>query len=71
MSAAVSEYSQETTAYGPLPRGAAAGHAPRTRRSYKPGEFCPKVDLGKTIMTPYRTWKCIMETGKPCWHQIE
>lgn len=37
---------------------------------YRPGEFCPDKDLGKTIHDPYGTLKCVMESGYPHWKRI-
>ncbi|HTW07842.1 MAG TPA: hypothetical protein VME46_10040 [Acidimicrobiales bacterium] len=37
---------------------------------YRPGEFCPKADLGKTIHDPYGTLKCVMEHGSPHWKKV-
>jgi hypothetical protein len=41
-----------------------------TGHYYKPGEFCPKADLGKTIHDPYGTMKCVLEGGRPHWHKV-
>ncbi|MGP8205451.1 MAG: hypothetical protein ACLQVK_05235 [Acidimicrobiales bacterium] len=41
-----------------------------TGHYYKPGEFCPKADLGKTITDPYGKMKCIIESGRPHWHKV-
>jgi hypothetical protein len=41
-----------------------------TGHYYRPGEFCPKADLGKTITDPYGKLKCIIENGRPHWHKV-
>jgi len=43
-----------------------------TGHYYRPGEFCPWKDLGKTITDPYGTMKCELEAGEsqPRWAQV-
>jgi hypothetical protein len=41
-----------------------------TGHYYRPGEFCPKADLGKTITDPYGRLKCITESGRPHWRKV-
>jgi hypothetical protein len=52
----------------PVRSGGVSNKSP-TGHYYKPGEFCPMKDLGKTITGPYGTMKCELKAGErqPHW----
>ncbi len=54
---------------------ASSGGTPNTSstgRYYKPGEYCPEKDLGKTITDPYGTMTCEKPAGggRPHWERV-
>jgi len=52
----------------PVPSGGVSNRS-STGHYYKPGEYCPWKDLGKTILDPYGKMKCELEPGEsqPRW----
>lgn len=53
----------------PTSPAAAVSNKSGSGHYYKPGEFCPKADLGKTITDPYGTMTCKMKGGRPHWER--
>jgi hypothetical protein len=57
-----------TTAPSASPSGGVSNKS-RSGRYYKPGEWCPLKDVGKTITGPYGTMTCTVPSGggQPVW----
>lgn len=60
-----------TTTAGPTPGTASPGvsNTSPSGHFYKPGQWCPHADFGKTIKDPYGTLKCELPPGRtqPVW----
>jgi hypothetical protein len=55
-----------------IPTSSGISNRSSTGHYYKPGEFCPMKDLGKTIKDPYGTMECELKAGEsqPRWVRV-